>query len=162
MSMATTKPRPALVDPAPQRSPAVWSRASGLLVMALVDVLGVLPDDAATRPLRNRTRAVLGALALRQAPSGLWTQVLDAPELAGNYEESSASAMFAYAFLRRAAGAGPGRGGRTLSPDRTRRAGRGCGRGWWARRGAASCRICRLPGWVRCPDPIGTARRPIT
>lgn len=87
-------------DPATGQSPAVWARAMGWLVMALVDALVILPEDAATRPLRARSRAILAALADRQAASGLWSQVLDAPDLAGNYEESSASAMFAYAFLR--------------------------------------------------------------
>lgn len=89
-------------DPVTGRSAAVWARAMGWLAMALVDALTLLPEDAATRPLRARTRAILSALGARQAPSGLWPQVLDAPDLEGNYEESSASAMFAYAFLRAA------------------------------------------------------------
>lgn len=92
----------AWADPVTGRSPAVWARAMGWLAMALVDCLGALPETIATRALRSRTRTILLALADRQAPSGLWPQVLDAPELAGNYAESSASAMFAYAFLRAA------------------------------------------------------------
>jgi unsaturated rhamnogalacturonyl hydrolase len=87
-------------DPVTGRSPAVWARAMGWLAMALVDALVLLPEDAATRPLRARTRTILSALARRQAPSGLWPQVLDADALEGNYEESSASAMFSYALLR--------------------------------------------------------------
>ncbi|GGG21225.1 hypothetical protein GCM10010924_58240 [Rhizobium wenxiniae] len=82
------------------KSPAVWSRAVGWLIMALVDILAVLPADQATATLRKQTRAVLLALAERQQQSGLWPQVLDAPDLAGNYDETSASAMFAYALLR--------------------------------------------------------------
>ena len=89
-------------DPATGKSPAVWARAMGWLAMALVDALTLLPEDAATRPLRARTGAILAAVAGWQAPSGLWPQVLDAPGLPGNYEESSASAMFAYVFLRAA------------------------------------------------------------
>lgn len=89
-------------DPATGKSPAVWARAMGWLAMALVDALTLLPEDAATRPLRARTAMILAALAAEQAPSGLWPQVLAAPGLGGNYEESSASAMFAYAFLRAA------------------------------------------------------------
>ena len=89
-------------DPVTGRSPAVWARAMGWLAMALVDALVLLPEDAATRPLRARTRTILSALARRQAPSGLWPQVLDADALEGNYEESSASAMFSYALLRAA------------------------------------------------------------
>src|SRR3546814_13424686 len=70
--------------------------------MALVDFLAILPDDGATAALRVRTRVILLALAERQQPSGLWQQVMDVPGLAGNYDESSASAMFSYAFLRAA------------------------------------------------------------
>jgi unsaturated rhamnogalacturonyl hydrolase len=92
----------AWADPVTGRSPAVWARAMGWLAMALVDALAILPQDAATLALRGRTRAVLLALAERQGGSGLWRQVLDQPSLAGNFEESSASAMFAYAFLRAA------------------------------------------------------------
>lgn len=92
----------AWADPVTGRSPAVWARAMGWLAMALTDALALLPDDAATKPLRARTRTILLGLADRQSASGLWPQVLDAPDLSGNYEESSASAMFTYAFLRAA------------------------------------------------------------
>lgn len=92
----------AWADPISGRSAAVWSRAMGWLAMALVDGLSFLPADAETDELRAKTFAILRALRQRQAPSGLWPQVIDAPDLQGNYEESSASAMFAYAFLRAA------------------------------------------------------------
>ncbi|MBY6006044.1 glycoside hydrolase family 88 protein [Salipiger bermudensis] len=82
-------------DPETGRSAAVWARAVGWLAMALVDLAALAPDRA---PL-PRTRALLGAVVAQQARSGLWPQVLDAPGLEGNYEESSASAMFAYALL---------------------------------------------------------------
>ncbi|TNM61216.1 glycoside hydrolase family 88/105 protein [Aliirhizobium smilacinae] len=87
-------------DPVTGKSPAVWSRAMGWLVMALVDILAVIPADKASATLRKQTRAILLALAERQQASGLWPQVLDARDLAGNYDETSASAMFAYALLR--------------------------------------------------------------
>lgn len=87
-------------DPITGRSPAVWARAVGWLAMALVDALALLPNDRATAALRLRTSLLLDELMARQTPSGLWMQVLDEPDLAGNYEESSASAMFAYALLR--------------------------------------------------------------
>lgn len=89
-------------DPVTGQSPAVWARAMGWLVMALVDILTILPATLATRALRARTAAILSALADRQQPGGLWPQVLAAPDLAGNYAESSASAMIAYGFLRAA------------------------------------------------------------
>jgi unsaturated rhamnogalacturonyl hydrolase len=90
-------------DPVTGRSPAVWARAIGWLAMALVDALTILAVDETTMPLRQRTSALLDEVAARQdGPSGLWRQVLDAPDLQGNYLESSASAMFAYSLLRAA------------------------------------------------------------
>ncbi|MGF9564219.1 glycoside hydrolase family 88 protein [Neorhizobium sp. JUb45] len=85
-------------DSATGKSPAVWARAMGWQAMALVDILAVLPDDHATAALRRQTGTILTAIANRQQASGLWPQVLDAPDLDGNYEETSASAMFAYAL----------------------------------------------------------------
>lgn len=82
------------------KSPAVWARAVGWLAMALVDALTLLPEDNATRTLRDAARHLLASIVARQTNNGLWMQVLDEPHLAGNYEETSASAMFAYALLR--------------------------------------------------------------
>ncbi|MGI2034442.1 glycoside hydrolase family 88/105 protein [Rhizobium panacihumi] len=86
-------------DPVTGKSPAVWARAMGWQAMALVDILAALPDDQATSALRKQTGQILLAVADRQQRSGLWSQVLDAPDLSGNYDETSASAMFAYALL---------------------------------------------------------------
>lgn len=92
----------AWADPITGKSPAVWARALGWLAMALTDALALLPKDEGTAILSLRLAALLEAVMLRQTPDGLWMQVLDADDLTGNYEESSASAMFAYALLRAA------------------------------------------------------------
>lgn len=89
-------------NPVTGKSSAVWARAVGWLAMALVDALTILSADEATATLRLRARALLRNVVARQTASGLWMQVLDEPALEGNYEESSASAMFAYACLRAA------------------------------------------------------------
>ena len=90
-------------DPVTGKSPAVWARAVGWLAMAVVDALATLPVDQATASLRQRARLLLKEIMARQAASsGLWHQVLDAPDLKGNYLESSASVMFAYSLLRAA------------------------------------------------------------
>lgn len=89
-------------DPSSGQSPAIWARAVGWLAMALVDALVILPDDGTTAQLREKARLLLTGIAARQTQNGLWMQVLDNPDLAGNYEETSASAMFAYALLRAA------------------------------------------------------------
>ncbi|MDO5657730.1 MAG: glycoside hydrolase family 88 protein [Paracoccus sp. (in: a-proteobacteria)] len=85
-------------DPETGRSPAVWARAMGWLAMAMVDSVA-LTNDAG---LSARTTALLTRVEALQQPDGGWLQVMDHPALAGNYTESSASAMFTYA-LRRAA-----------------------------------------------------------
>lgn len=87
-------------DPVTGRSPALWGRSLGWLAMALVDCMTMLPEDEATASLRKRTVTMLTDVMDRQTENGLWMQVFDAPDLAGNYEETSASAMFAYALLR--------------------------------------------------------------
>ena len=83
-------------------SPNFWGRALGWYAMALVDVLDVLP---ATHPERARVLALLQELApalarVQDPATGLWYQVLDQPERAGNYREASASSMFVYALAR--------------------------------------------------------------
>lgn len=85
-------------DPVTGVSAALWARAIGWLAMALVDVADLVGEDFA--PLRDRTFALLDRVAAMQRPDGLWLQVMDQPELVGNYQETSASAMFAYAFER--------------------------------------------------------------
>ncbi|MBU2329465.1 MAG: glycoside hydrolase family 88 protein [Alphaproteobacteria bacterium] len=87
-------------DPLTGKSQAVWARAVGWLAMALVDALALLPMDEGNATLRLRLACLLDAIIARQTGTGLWMQVLDAPDLEGNYEETSASAMFAYALLR--------------------------------------------------------------
>jgi len=83
-------------------SPSFWGRALGWYAMALVDVLDVLP---AAHPERARVLALLQELApalarVQDPATGLWYQVLDQPERAGNYREASASSMFVYALAR--------------------------------------------------------------
>ncbi|TRW94189.1 di-trans,poly-cis-decaprenylcistransferase [Paracoccus sp. M683] len=80
------------------QSPAFWARAIGWLAMALVDVADLVGDDFA--PLRGRTEDLLDRIQALRQPGGLWLQVIDRPDLAGNYQETSTSAMFTYALLR--------------------------------------------------------------
>lgn len=80
-------------------SHAHWSRSLGWLVMALVDVAELVgPEKFA--PLRARTVKLLQDIASYRGDEGLWLQVLDRPDLDGNYVETSASAMFVYALYR--------------------------------------------------------------
>ncbi|MCX2725222.1 glycoside hydrolase family 88/105 protein [Roseibium salinum] len=86
-------------DPWTGRSQAHWARALGWLCMCLVDVADLV-GPAAFAPLRQRTTDLLNRILELRTQNGLWLQVIDAPDLEGNYIESSASAMFVYALKR--------------------------------------------------------------
>lgn len=86
------------------RSPHPLARSMGLFGMALVDTLEWVP---ANHPRRGKLIAILerfsGAMIQVQDPStGLWYQVLDQGHRAGNFLESSASAMMAFALAKAA------------------------------------------------------------
>jgi unsaturated rhamnogalacturonyl hydrolase len=70
--------------------------------MAIVDVLDHFPREHARRAQLvdtfNRTAEAL--VKVQDENSGLWYQILNLPERAGNYLEASASAMFVYAFAK--------------------------------------------------------------
>lgn len=88
-------------DPVTGQSPAHWARALGWLAMTLADIAELIGAEAfAAEGLAAPTRALAARLGDLATPRGLWLQVIDAPDLPGNYEEASASAMFAYALAR--------------------------------------------------------------
>jgi unsaturated rhamnogalacturonyl hydrolase len=89
-------------DPATGCSPHFWGRAVGWYAMALVDVLDDLPLDHPQRPeiLAILTRLVAAVQRVQDPATGLWYQVLDQADRAGNYLEASASCMFVYALAK--------------------------------------------------------------
>ncbi|MDO6413553.1 glycoside hydrolase family 88 protein [Sphingomonas sp. BIUV-7] len=75
-----------------------WGRANGWALMAMVELLDVLPTDHPGRPaVLAQLRAHVAGLAKVQSGVGLWHQLLDRPD---SYLETSASAMYAYAIAR--------------------------------------------------------------
>ena len=89
-------------DPATGRSPCAWGRALGWFVMALADVLELLPEHSAQR---DRIASVLAdamdaVMRVQDDASGVWWQVLDQGGREGNYLEASASSMFVYAAAK--------------------------------------------------------------
>ena len=79
-----------------------WGRAQGWYTMALIELLDVLPSDYARRgEVINLLRKDLEAIVKWQdKESGVWYQVMDAPQKEANYLESTCSSMFAYALLK--------------------------------------------------------------
>ena len=89
-------------DPQSGLSPAHWARSIGWLAMAFVDIIENLPTGAARQDLILRASALASRLLALQTPDHRWLQVIDRPDVRGNYAESSATAMFAY-FLQKLA-----------------------------------------------------------
>jgi unsaturated rhamnogalacturonyl hydrolase len=87
-------------DPETGCSPHFWGRAMGWYVMALVDVLDYFPQEHAQRQdlVAILQDAVAALAAVQDEESGLWYQVLDQGDRAGNYLEASASCMNVYAI----------------------------------------------------------------
>jgi unsaturated rhamnogalacturonyl hydrolase len=78
-----------------------WSRAMGWHLMALVDLCEILTAHHKDHDYYGRLLNEIADNILRwQQPAGLWMQIMDQPQQRGNYPETSASAMFAYVFLK--------------------------------------------------------------
>ncbi len=89
-------------DPITGCSPCFWGRALGWYMMALADCCEL---SGAESPDVRRTLATIlqetsESLVRVRSPRALWFQVLDQGSRAGNYEEASASLMFAYALMK--------------------------------------------------------------
>jgi rhamnogalacturonyl hydrolase YesR len=75
-----------------------WARANGWALLAIVELLDVLPADHQGRgAVLDLLRAHVRGLASRQSGSGLWHQLLDRED---SYLETSATAIYAYAMAR--------------------------------------------------------------
>jgi unsaturated rhamnogalacturonyl hydrolase len=85
-------------EPVTHHSRYFWCRAIGWYGMTLVDALDVLPKNQPGRAQLIRIlRSLVEALARTQDPeTGLWYQVMDKPNVPGNWTETSSSSMFTY------------------------------------------------------------------
>ena len=83
-------------------SAETWGRAEGWYVMALVDVLELMPADQPERPelvaILNRVMEAL--LTVQDKDTHLWYQVPDKGNQEGNYLESTCGAMYCYAMAK--------------------------------------------------------------
>jgi unsaturated rhamnogalacturonyl hydrolase len=75
-----------------------WARANGWAIMAMAELLDVLPADHPQRSkILDLYREHAAGLVATQGHAGLWHQLLDRRE---SYEETSASAMFVFGITR--------------------------------------------------------------
>ncbi|MEA5135082.1 MAG: glycoside hydrolase family 88 protein [Candidatus Fimivivens sp.] len=89
-------------DPVTGCSPNFWLRALGWLVIALVDTLAVMDEQLyyEYRALRTQLQDVLNAILTYQESDGMFYQVIDKPQVPGNYLETSGTAILAYGILK--------------------------------------------------------------
>jgi unsaturated rhamnogalacturonyl hydrolase len=75
-----------------------WARANGWAILAMTELLDVLPQDHPGRPaVLAQYRAHARGLAARQGGIGFWHQLLDRSD---SYLETSATAMYTYSIAR--------------------------------------------------------------
>lgn len=87
-------------DPATGRSAHAWGRGVGWYMVALADSLELLPKTNIHYRQVLEIFKTLSAKLLSVRQDGVWLQVLDCPGRTGNYAESSASCLIAYALLK--------------------------------------------------------------
>ena len=83
-------------------SPETWGRAEGWYVMALVEVLELMPENQPERPelIAILNRVMKALLTFQDPETHLWYQVPDRAEEEGNYLESTCSAMYCFAMAK--------------------------------------------------------------
>ena len=79
-------------------APEVWSEGLGWFAILIADVFDYLPKDHPDRPaLLAALRGLCEGLKAVQDPNtGMWSQVVDKPGKAGNWNETSGTGMFLY------------------------------------------------------------------
>ena len=87
-------------NPATGHSPSFWGRSIGWWFMALVDNLDFIPSDHPDRQEIIGYVEGLAAAVVKYQRDGLWYQVMDCPERAGNYPEASVTTQFMYALAK--------------------------------------------------------------
>lgn len=84
------------------QSAHTWGRAQGWFIMAITEVLDVLPQDYARRGelVELLQKVAKATVKYQDKQTGLWYDVMDEPDRKGNYLEATCSSMFAYALLK--------------------------------------------------------------
>jgi rhamnogalacturonyl hydrolase YesR len=77
--------------------PFFWGRGNGWMAAGMTELLRWLPEDSPDRPrILKGYLTMMESLKSFQAESGMWRQLIDAPEF---WPETSGTAMFAYAMI---------------------------------------------------------------
>lgn len=84
---------------------ARWARGNSWVTIAIpdfIELLDLAPSDPIRTHLIDTLDAQCQALAASQAENGMWRTLIDVPQSEGSYQESSATAGFAYGILKAA------------------------------------------------------------
>jgi unsaturated rhamnogalacturonyl hydrolase len=89
-------------NPQTGTSPEFWARGIGWYIMALADGIRYIPKS---HPMHDSLISIFqsisnAVLKYQDQKTGLWFQIVDKGNEKGNWIETSASIMFAYAFLK--------------------------------------------------------------
>lgn len=88
-------------DPITGRSKSFWLRAIGWFSVALADLLEIIPAGDIRDDLMDVFSDLMKSVSrFADEETGMFWQVVDQPNRAGNYLESSGSSMLAYAMLK--------------------------------------------------------------
>lgn len=80
------------------RSEGFWARGNGWIAMTCAELMAVMPKGYEhVRKLRAFFRQISVAIVNKQSPSGMWRTIMEDSKA---YEETSATAMFAFALQR--------------------------------------------------------------
>jgi len=79
-------------------APEVWSEGLGWYAVLIADVLDYLPKNNPDYPLilSHLQKLCEGLKNCQDQQTGMWCQVVDKPEVAGNWNETSGTGMFTY------------------------------------------------------------------
>lgn len=81
-----------------ERSPILWGRGNGWVLMSIADTVEVLkPGGPRFRELSAIATAMLAGLRKTHRPEGTWNTILDDP---ASYPEASAASMFCYGLIK--------------------------------------------------------------
>ena len=81
-------------------SPNFWLRSIGWYLVAMADILQIVPKDVAEKIAPVFNDAISGIANYVNPQNNMLYQVVDCPEREGNYAETSGSCMVAYAMLK--------------------------------------------------------------
>lgn len=87
-------------DPETGLSPEFWGRSIGWVPVGILDVAAQLPPGAERGELNDIARDLLTHVCRFQSGDGRWYQVVNKPDVPGNWRENSCSCLFAAALAR--------------------------------------------------------------